>query len=231
MKPTSSRIACALAICLILPTSNAGLLDGVSKGVSAVTGVGGGSDVASVMSFDDLDGQLGSLNSTFISALRSMLTAQAITMSALGLKDQAAALTSEAKSLEGKNDLNMVKRSITLSQDASKELDTKLAQSQVADANAKVELAKAVPHYGDGMVNTVQLPGEYANWATNAMESANALKSNPKKAGEYVTKVNEVKEVTKGLPTLFGAWETTTGNFIKFCKQNEIDTGDLASKI
>lgn len=226
--------AAAMLTLTCAPAASAGLLDGVAKGFAVLGGTSGLADPSKVMSFDELDSQLSSLSTTFISALRSMLTAQAITMSAIGMKDKSAALTSEAKSLEGKNDLNTVKRSITVSQEASKEIDDKLTQSTVVDTNAKMELTKAIPHYTQGIQSSVLLPSEYSNWGTNATSSVNALKNNPVmalQAGRYIGKVNEVLGVTGELPSLISSWKTTTSNFINFSKQNKIDTGDLASKI
>jgi len=209
VKPGKPRIAHIVALGLIISSPYAASADGTSENASARTGAAAAGDGPSAMSLDDLDSQIDSLNTTFVSAVRSILTAQAITASALGMKDQATKLTSEAKSLEGGNDLKVATGSITLSQDASKELDTKFAQSQVADANAQVELAKAVPQHVAGLESLGALGAGYQNWMRDAMTSLNALKDNPTmapQAGRYQNKVAEVLAVIAQIPSLYQGW-------------------------
>ena len=85
---------------------------------------------ASTRSASDLEGDLAELNRHFAKAMTEMLIAQSYTIAALGDQVEADKLTSEANSLEGVNDINTVSRSVTVSEDASKEIDAKMSASR-----------------------------------------------------------------------------------------------------
>jgi hypothetical protein len=203
-------------------------------------GFGGGSQSSQssnqtdTMSPADLESHYSELNHRFDVAMIEMLIAQSYTVAALGDKQEADKLKTQADSLNGVNDLNTVSRSISVSQDASAEIDSKMAQASALDGDGRANLAQAVPHYGLGMVSGVQLPAAYADWAKNAQHTADRLKSNPMNLGAGVKlgrEVHDVTEVTTHLPALIATWTDTTHNFIKFSQKNKVDTGDLSSKI
>jgi hypothetical protein len=143
-------------------------------------------------------------------------------------------LKATADSLSDVNDLNTVSRSITVSQDASTEIDAKMAQAGALDADGRADLAQAAPHYGLGMVSGVQLPAAYADWATHAQHTVDGLRSNPMNLGAGVKLAREIRDVTgvtAHLPALITTWNNTTHNFIRFSQKNKVDTGDLSTKI
>lgn len=188
-----------------------------------------------VVSPDDLETNLTALDVRFALSMREMLTAQSFTLAALGDKARADQLSSEAKSLEGVNDIDTVSRSVSVSEDASREIDAKMSSSQTMDAQSKATLAMAVPHYGIGMVQAAHLPHDYQDWITHAKETVNGMRNNPLNAigrgARLAGQVPDVVQVTTSLPDLISTWSGTTGNFIKYAHGNQVDTGDLASKI
>lgn len=188
-----------------------------------------------VVSPEDLETNLTALDVRFALSMQEMLTAQSFTLAALGDKARADQLSSEAKSLEGVNDLDTVSRSVSVSEDASKEIDAKMNSSQTLDAQAKATLAMAVPHYGVGMFQAAHLPHDYQEWIGRAKETVNGMKNNPLNAigrgGRLAGQVPDVVQVTASLPDLISTWSGTTNNFLKYARGNQVDTGDLASKI
>jgi hypothetical protein len=195
---------------------------------------GSKSGAPSTMSADDLGKNLSSLNLRFGKAMQEMLRAQGYTIAALGDKAEADKLSSEADSLEGKDDINTVSRSISMSEDCSKEIDSKTSSSGALDAQSKALLASAVPHYALGMVQAAQLPVEYQRWVTNAQATVNGMSSNPMSAiggAGLAGRLKDVIEVTAHLPDLISTWSSTTNNFAKFAKGNKVDTSGLSGKI
>ena len=183
----------------------------------------------------DLDNNLSALDVRFALAMREMLTAQSFTLAALGDKTRADQLSSEAKSLEGANDIDTVSRSVTVSEDASKEIDAKMNSSQTLDAQSKSTLALAVPHYGVGMFQAAHLPHDYQDWVMHAKQTVSGMGNNPLAAigggAKLARKLPDVVQVTASLPDLISTWSGTTTNFIKYAHGNQVDTGDLSNKI
>jgi hypothetical protein len=205
-------------------------------GLGGLGGLGGGNQggQSNVMSPDALESNYTALNVKFAGSMREMLTAQAYTIAALGDKTKADQLTTEANSLTGVNDINVVSRTIADSQDASTEINNKMAGAGALDAQSKATLAMAVPHYAEGILRGLELPKAYQDWASNAQGTADSMKGNPMNGmavGKLLREIKDVAGVTTHLPALLSTWSTTTGNFIKFSKSNHVDTGDLASKI
>jgi hypothetical protein len=202
----------------------------------ALGGMMGGSNSSAptTMSSDDLGNNLSSLNLRFAKAMQEMLRAQGYTIAALGDKAEADRLSSQADSLEGKDDINTVSRSISMSEDCSKEIDSKAGSSGALDAQSKALLASAVPHYALGMVQAAQLPVEYQRWVGNAQATVNGMRSNPMNiigGGRLAGKLKDVIEVTAHLPDLISTWSSTTSNFAKFAQGNKVDTSGLSGKI
>ena len=188
---------------------------------------GGNSNSSNTMSSDDLVKNVSSLNLRFSKSMSEMMQAQSFTQSALGNKAKADELSAKAKSLDGSNDINVISRSVSVSEDASKEIDEKMASSGALDAQGKATLALATPHYAAGMLQAAQLPGEYTKWVSNAQAAVNG---NPMAAISLIGRLKDVISVTSNLPGLVSAWSTTTGNFSKFARSNKVDTSNLASK-
>jgi hypothetical protein len=183
----------------------------------------------------DLEGDLSELNRHFSKAMREMLIAQSYTIAALGDQVEADKLSSEANSLEGVNDINTVSRSITVSEDASKEIDSKMGASGEMDEKSKATLRLAVPHYGEGMIPALRLPNDYRVWITSAKATVSGMGNNPMGAigggARLARDVPDVVDVTAHLPDLISTWSDTTHNFVKFSHRNHVETGDLSSKI
>jgi hypothetical protein len=187
-----------------------------------------------VMSPADVEAHYGELNVRFFHALREMLAAQSYTLAALGDKGKADELSAEASSLEGKSDLNTVSRSITISQDASTEINDKMSTAGMMNAESKAVLVQAIPHYAKGMVEALQLPHAYQLWLSGAQQTANGMQGNPMQAmrlPRLLMEIRDVTGVTVHLPDLIGTWSNTTGNFVKFAHNNNVDTTDLSAKI
>ena len=130
---------------------------------------------------EELERNLSSLDVRFAGAMREMLTAQSITADALGDKASADKLATEAAALEGKTDINTVERSISISEEAAKTNQEKMAAAGALNQQAKAELATAAGHYARGMVQAAGLPREYQNWLNGAKAKANSIKANPLK--------------------------------------------------
>jgi hypothetical protein len=189
---------------------------------------------ANMVAPGDLRKNLTSINVRFAKSLQEMLLAEAATISALGDKDEADKLSSEAKSLDGQNDLNTVSRSCSISEDAAKEIDSKMSSSGALDSQARAVLASAVPHYALAMLNAAQLPKDYESWIVNAQATVKGVKSDLLNAIAIVGlagQLGDVLTVTVRLPDLISAWSSTTNNFGKFANDNQVDTSDLSKKI
>lgn len=182
---------------------------------------------------DDLYGNLHKLNARFSVAMQEMLKAQSYTMRALHDQEMSDRLESAAKSLEGTNDIDVVARSVQISQDAAIEIDEKMKTSGALDANSKDMLIKAVPHYAIGIVAAIRLPVDYNDWIQAARKSVTSGDTFSAVLGgiTIATQLDNVVTVTQHLPDLVSTWVTASGNFVKYAKGNGVDTGDLASKI
>jgi hypothetical protein len=226
-----STAVLAAVVPLVLATpaiAQFGGLGGIIPGTS-------GQSSPNAISPEDLDNNLSVLDVRFAHAMQEMLTAQSFTLAALGDKARADQLSSEAKSLEGVNDIDTVSRSVSVSEDASKEIDAKMNSSQTLDAQSKSTLAMAVPHYGVGMVQAAHLPHDYQDWVTHAKQTVTGMGNNPMSAfgrgAKLAGKLPDIVQVTASLPDLISTWSGTTNNFIKYAHGNQIDTGDLSNKI
>lgn len=163
-----------------------------------------------------------------------MITAEADTMIALNDQADADKLTAAADSLEGKTDTDSLQKKIEISQNATKTIDAKLSSSSKLNDKAKAELIKAVPHYLVGMVAMATLPADYQKWVKDAQSNVSGNKDAMSAIGGGLSLAKQVPEVVKlssSLPGLLSAWGSTTHKFISYAKGNDVDTGDLASKI
>jgi len=227
---TAALVSLAGFASALASPSSAGLLDGISNPLNGLQ-----QHPANTASPQDLEGSLTTINVRFALSMQEMLLAQSFTLAALGDKARADQLSSEANSLQGVNDINTVSRSITVSEDASKEINDKMNSSQTLDAQSKGTLAMAVPHYGSGMLHATHLPGDYQAWIGNAKATVNGMGNNPLNnlgsGARLARDLPDVVEVTSHLPDLLSTWSDTTNNFMKYAHGNKVDTGDLASKI
>lgn len=193
-----------------------------------------GNKTASGPSAKDLTKSLKKLNNDFDHAWKEMITAEAETMAALDDQADADKLTAAANALEGKTDTDSLQKKIEISQDATKTVDAKLASSAKLNDAAKKKLTEAVIHYGFGIVAMVRLPASYQEWVKNAQSSVTGNKDPMSAIGGGLSLAQEIPAVVKisaSLPDLLSAWGSTTHKFITFAKGNDVDTGDLASKI
>jgi hypothetical protein len=206
-----------------------GVLGGIMGGTQSST------SAPSTVSASDLEKNLSSLNLRFGRAMQEMLRAQEITLLALGDKDKADQLSAEADALEGKDDINAVSRSISISQDASSECDSKMTSAGALDDHAKTILATAKPHYDEGKRQAFQLPIEYVRWVENAQATIHGMGANPigifSGGASLAHQLIDVTTVSSHIPALIDTWSATSDNFDKFTKTNKIDTGALAGKI
>jgi hypothetical protein len=226
-RSATAALAIGIAAASIGPAF-AGPFDGLGSMIPGQTPSG-------ARSAGDLEGDLTELNRHFAKAMTEMLIAQSYTIAALGDQVEADKLSSEAKSLEGVNDINTVSRSITVSEDASKEIDAKMSASGEMDEKSKATLSLAVPHYTAGMIPAVRLPNDYRVWITSAKATVSGMGNSPMGAiggGAHLARdLPNVVDVTSHLPDLISTWSDTSHNFVKFSHRNHVDTGDLSSKI
>ena len=186
------------------------------------------------MSPDDLRGSMEKLNISFLASMREMLIAQSYTILALGDRSKSDELNTVVDALEGKSDIDTVSRTITISQSASDEINQKMADAIVVDADGRAAIARAVPHYSEGMLDATQLPKAYKDALSATINSAKGGGGNPlgmfAKGGTLSQAANLVS-ITTHIPNLISAWGQTTANFQKFANSNSVDTSDLSSKI
>ena len=205
--------------------SQAGLLGGLSSALNPSAPPTNSAETANLG--QDLTG----LNGRFASSMREMLMAQALTLLALGDQAKGDQLTTEAKSLQGVNDINVVARSITVSESASTEINQKMKASTKLSRASKGDLASAVPYYLAGSVQAAGLPNAYQSWIARARSSATGGGAIGMLSGGGLGNLGSVVTVTSKLPSLISTWGTTTHNFVRFAQGNQVNTGDLASKI
>jgi hypothetical protein len=231
MKKLGSLNICATIVLVSIATTPA------AKAQSGLGGVLGGLGVPAVggaapVSAADLSSGLGGLSATFAGSLQNMLTAEALSAKAFGLKADAEQLEKLAAYYGKGNveDYDQVKRDISVSADTQAKIDEKMAHAQTLDADSKKQLSAAAPYYALGTAHAAQLPGQYAAWvgrAQTAMKNPAALVTNP----GLVAQVPKVVQLSAGLPDLTGKWITVTKGFVTFTQKQKIDTGDLSAKV
>ncbi|MGB9153881.1 MAG: hypothetical protein WCD70_12450 [Alphaproteobacteria bacterium] len=216
--------------------AQAGLMDsiGSSAGLPSVGGTapsGSGQQDQSANLSADLTG----ISKTFANSFHAMCMAESVSAEALGLKDQADAAEKLADdySKGNINSWDQVARDMQTSDDTEKAISEKMAQNTALDADAKAKLAKAVPFYVAGTLNAATLPGKYAAWVKKAQAGVGAIKSNPMSLASngWVTDVPNIANVTTQLPDLVSQWGSVTKKFVAFAHTQNVDTGDLSSKI
>jgi ribosomal protein L18 len=232
-RSVSKTIAVTTIVLGALPMASlpafAGWGDSITNAIS-----GDSKQETSKVSVEDLQKQLTSLHVRFSNSMREMLIAQALTAAALGDQARADTLESEAKSLQGKNDLKTVSRAIEISETAAQENQKKIDEAGTIDDAAKAKLTAAAVHYALGLADASKLPKEYSAWLGTAQGKANEVRGNPVAAAGmsgFLSDVSDVASVTSSLPDLITAWYDSTKSFLKYAKGNSVKTGSLEKVI
>ena len=124
-----------------------------------------------------------------------------------------------------------MERSISISEEAAKTNQEKMAAAGALNQQAKAESATAAGHYARGMEQAAGLPREYENWLNGAKAKANSIKANPIEAmgaAGFLRDVGDVVLVTRELPDLISTWYDLTKGFVQFAKGNGADRRPLS---
>jgi hypothetical protein len=231
MRMLGSLGACATALLVYAATAPfaeaQGLLGSAMNGLGAPAAGG-----AAPASAADLSSSLGGLSATFASSFQNMLTAEALSAKAFGLKAESEQLEKTAAYYGKGNveDVDQLQRDIAISADTQAKIDDKMANAKTVDSEAKKQLSAAAPYYALGTAHAVALPGQYAAWVGRAqatMKNPVALASN----SGLVAQVPKIVQLSARLPDLTGKWISVTKGFVTFTQKQKIDTGDLSAKV
>jgi len=171
------------------------------------------------------------LTARFASSSSSMLIAQAHTLDALGFKNDADKLRSEAGSVnEGECAANCMNRMVSVSANASEKTEEALKNADTFSGDSKKTAKKAVTHYALGTLEGATLPKAFSDWVNSAGIVKSEISANPLKASKYgylLKEISGISEVAKNLPALVKDWSSVTNAFIKLSKKSGIDTNEL----
>jgi hypothetical protein len=208
---------------------------GGGGGPGVLGGLLGGGTATAQASPSQLSNDLGGLSQKFAASFQAMLTAEAITANALGLKEQSETLEKTAAYYaKGNVDYDQVGTDISTTSATQEQINAKMASATTLDAAAKAKLGTAGPYYATGTVNAAGLPSEYAAWTNRAQASVTGIRSNPISAASnlgLITQVPKVVQLTSQLPSLIQKWSGLTHTFLTFSRKQNVNTGDLASKV
>ncbi|MDB6145584.1 MAG: hypothetical protein JWP80_4628 [Pseudomonas sp.] len=215
----------ALAAAFSMPAAHAfGLADiapaaGATKGSSV--------DVGSLLS------QQKDLMGRFKQSMNNMLVAQALTLEAGGLKEDAQKASAAAANY-GQGSVitkDQLDRDTKVSENASKVINEQIKKNVTLSAAGQEKLLSAVPHYGAGMYEGTKLPKSFQSWTDSAKGGLSSLKTDPMNASKLTGSLDDVTTVATNLPALLGTWTTTSKAFLNYAKSNKVDTKDLSSKM
>lgn len=180
----------------------------------------GGGDAGALV-----DQQAGIVKSLVV-GFKEYTEGQAQVARALGLKDQADLLDSEQKALGGGNvnDADSIEKTLSVTADAQKAIDEKMAEGVTLSAEAKKQIAKALPSYVKGTLHTVKLLPEIKSWgesATSTIKGA-GLMDIPKLKKKFGTGMFIVSK----LPGYITTAKDSYSSLLAFSKKNEIDTSE-----
>jgi hypothetical protein len=216
----------ALAAVFSIPAAHAafGLPDVALPGS---TGKTGSVDVGSLLS------QQKDLMGRFKQSMNNMLTAQALTLQAGGLKEEAQKASAAATNY-GQGSViskDQLARDSKVSENASKAINDLMKKNGSLSAGGQEKLVSAVPHYAKGMYEGTQLPKSFQSWADSAKGGLSSLKTDPMNASKLTGSIDDVTTVTTNLPALLSTWTTTSKAFLNYAKSNKVDTRDLSNKM
>lgn len=216
-----------MAAVLSMPAAHAafGLPDIPIPGAS--TAKAGNVDVGSLLS------QQKDLMGRFNQSMSNMLTAQALTLEAGGLKKEAElALATAANYKDGAvQSKDQLERDTKITADGSKAIDGLMKKNAVISADGQKKLLTAVPHYAKGMYEGTQLPKSFQSWTESAKNGLSGLTTDPMNASKLTGGIGDVATVATNLPALVSTWTTTSKAFITYAKSNKVDVKDLSSKM
>ena len=221
-------VAAALAVGVSLTAVNAYAF-GLGDVTGAVTGNSGGAAVDVGALVTQGKGLMGKFNSAF----SNMTAAEGHTAQALGLKDESEKLLALSEAYKAGNvvDNDQIARDVSISEDASKAIQDKLAAGGKVDAASKKSLLTAVPFYGKGIVETAGLPTEFSNYAKSALNGISSLKTNPLDAAKLAYGVSTPISVATKLPDLVTTFGQTSKNFVSFSQSNSVAVKGVADKL
>lgn len=216
----------ALAAVFSLPAAHAAfaLPDVSLPGSTAKTG---SVDVGSLLS------QQKDLMGRFKQSMNNMLVAQALTLEAGGLKEEAQKASAAATNY-GQGSViskDQLARDSKVSENASKAINDLMKKNGSLSAVGQEKLVSAVPHYAKGMYEGTQLPKSFQSWADSAKGGLSSLKTDPMNASKLSGSIDDVTTVSTNLPALLSTWTTTSKAFLSYAKSNKVDTKDLSKKM
>lgn len=187
----------------------------------------GGVDVNSLLS------QQKDLMGRFNSSMNNMLLAQAKTLEAAGLKEDAQRASAAAENYKSGNVVSkdQLKRDSMVSAESNSKIEQLLKQNNKLSADGQKLLVSAVPHYAKGMYDGTRLPKDFESWTSSAQGGLNSLASNPLGAGKLTSGLKDVTTVATSLPNLLKTWGSTSVAFVNYAKSNKVDVSDVESKL
>lgn len=217
----------AMAATLSMPAAHAGfgLPDIPIPGASASKA--GNVDVGSLLS------QQKDLMGRFNQSMSNMLTAQALTLEAGGLKKDAelASATAANYKVGSVHSEDQLARDTKFSADAAKAIEGLMKKNTVLSADGQKKLLSAVPHYAKGVYEGTKLPKGFQAWTDSAKNGLNGLTADPLNASKLTSGLGDVATVATNLPALVSTWTTTSKAFMTYAQSNKVDTKDLSSKM
>jgi len=169
----------------------------------------------------------------FNQSMNNMLVAQALTLQAGGLKDQADAISAAANNYKqgAVQSKDQLERDTQLSKNATETINGLIKKNASLSAEGQAKLVSAVPHYAVGMYEGTKLPQSFKSWTESAKSGVNSLTADPLNAGKLTSGLGDVTTVATNLPTLVSTWTATSKAFLSYAKSNKVDTKDLSSKM
>jgi hypothetical protein len=216
----------ALAAALSMPAAHAAF------GLPDIP-IPGGAATASNVDVGSLLSQQKDLMGRFNQSMSNMLTAQALTLEAGGLKKQADLASATAANYKdgAVHSKDQIARDSKVSAEASKAIDDLMKKNTVLSADGQKKLMSAVPHYAKGMYEGTKLPQGFQAWTDSAKSGLNGLTADPMNASKLTGGIGDVATVATNLPALVSTWTTTSKAFLTYANSNKVDTTDLSSKM
>lgn len=215
----------AMGAIATLPSVHAFGLDSVKQ----IAGGVAGSKEEKAIDVDALLSQQENLLGRFNSSMNNMLLAQARTLEAGGLKEEAQRAAAAAENYSSGNVVtkDQLERDTQSTAENLQKIEELKAKDVALTAEGRKLLAAAVPHYAKGLYEGTQLPDAFESWSSNAKGGLNSLAANPLKAKKLTSGLDDVVTVTQELPALLKAWGSTSSAFVSYAKSNRVDVGDV----
>lgn len=182
---------------------------------------------------DTLLSQQKDLLGRFNSSMNNMLLAQAKTLEAGGLKEDAQRAQAAAENYMSGSVVSgdQLKRDVEISAESNAKIQALQSENTQLAAGGQQLLIAAVPHYAKGIYEGTRLPNEFESWSSSAKGGLKSLTSNPMQARKLTSGISDVTNVIANLPTLLKTWGSTSTAFVTYAKRNKVDVSDVESKL